>query len=56
LRLIVAVAVRVTAIWDDRRYLDMTAGRKGGAYDDAGRVRHADEELPTSGSYTEKGN
>jgi putative transposase len=28
LRLIVAVAVRVTAIWDDRRYLDMAAGRK----------------------------
>ena len=28
LRLIVAVALRVTAIWDDRRYLDMTAGRK----------------------------
>jgi transposase-like protein len=28
LRLIVAVALRVTAIWDDRRYLDMTAARK----------------------------
>jgi putative transposase len=28
LRLVVAVALRVTAIWDDRRYLDMTAGRK----------------------------
>ncbi len=28
LRLIVAVALRVTAIWDDRRYVDMTAARK----------------------------
>jgi len=28
LRLIVAVAVRVTTIWHDRRYLDMAAGRK----------------------------
>jgi putative transposase len=28
LRLVVAVALRVTAICDDRRYLDMTAGRK----------------------------
>jgi transposase-like protein len=30
LRLIVAVALRVTAIWDDRRYLDMTTERKEG--------------------------
>ena len=30
LRLVIAVALRVTAIWDDRRYFDMTAGRKEG--------------------------
>jgi len=30
LRLIVAVALRVTAIWGDRRYLDMTSDRKEG--------------------------
>lgn len=30
LRLIVAVALRVTAIWGDRRYLDMTSERKEG--------------------------
>jgi hypothetical protein len=44
LRLIIAVAVRVTAIWDDRRCLNMTAAQ-GGAHDEAGTVRRGDQEF-----------